>query len=221
MKTYQLAQRSLVLAMAISVTLGATTFAANYHRGSGLTISNQFLPTKGVKIKKVDRGSHADDADLERGDLIVGVINSNTGFSAPIKDVDTLLRVLDDVAADTIHLAVKPGGNGALVDVELALAGRNGPEPVPDLNGVWHSTLGTTTLTRNNDSISGMIDYPFAGSAQINGTVNGNTIAYTWVSQNPNGAGQGQLTIAADGRSIRGLWVNVLDNTGGEWMLWR
>ncbi len=214
-----------------------------YHAPSGLTVADgQWRNLKVVKIEGIDRDSPAFRAGLEVDDYVT-VIKDDNGQNRTTKNRDSFKNAMDDAHGHTKMLIIDHQTNTLKrADVELPARRRLGdnfpwpipgngngnppenepdPEPPLDLNGVWHSTLGTTTLTRNNDSISGMIDYPLAGSAQISGTVNGNSLTYTWVSQNPNGAGQGQLTIAADGRSIRGLWVNVLDNTGGEWVLWR
>ncbi|MBC8873954.1 MAG: hypothetical protein H8E44_31320 [Planctomycetes bacterium] len=172
MKTSQLAKRRLILAMAVSVTLSGAAFGAKYHRGTGLTIYDQLVQPKGVRVRKVDPGSQADDAGLERDDLIVGVINSNTGFSAPIKNVDTLLKVLD-AQADTIHLAVKPGGNGDLRDVELALAGDSSVTP---LVGWWRATmtLGAlrstvwVDLQRDANGYRGTVrDIPLVGNSRL------------------------------------------------------
>lgn len=80
-------------------------------------------------------------------------------------------------------------------------------------DGIWDSSFGLLRLVQEGDHVIG--SYEGLGGATVEGRVDGEQLTFRY--QEPNAAGEGEFTLAADGRAFEGQWHE--DGAAG-WQPW-
>ena len=94
------------------------------------------------------------------------------------------------------------------------------PTPPMDLTGSWNSKYGQVDLQHQGASLQGTLHYPNGGTASLQGTITGQTVAVTWFA-NPQAHGTGTFTIAPDGKTLSGPFTDAVSKAGDKWVLTR
>ncbi|MFV1959038.1 MAG: hypothetical protein ACC662_06450, partial [Planctomycetota bacterium] len=106
--------------------------------------------------------------------------------------------------------------------VVLTRAGAGSPAPAPalDLTGTWQSNYGKVDLKQQGTILTGTVLYPNGATGTIKGSVQGQTVTFTW-SVNPALHGQGTLTISPDGKRLEGPVTDDVSKVQANWVLTR
>ncbi|HEX4418454.1 MAG TPA: hypothetical protein VH165_11170 [Kofleriaceae bacterium] len=81
-----------------------------------------------------------------------------------------------------------------------------------DISGLYASTFGAMTLIQTGVHVTGSYAYH---SGKIDGTIEGNTLRFTWSED--DGVGRGELVLASDGELIGAWGSGTDDRSGGAW----
>lgn len=80
-------------------------------------------------------------------------------------------------------------------------------------DGIWNSSFGLMRLFQEPDQVYGF--YEGAGSASLQGTLQGNRLSFRY--QEPRVGGQGHFELAPDCYSFQGQWLQEGQTTWGRW----
>lgn len=85
-----------------------------------------------------------------------------------------------------------------------------------NFTGLWKTNFGRMRLHQTGKTVAGI--YDFGGTAHISGTIDGQTLKFTY--EQPDGEkGEGIFNLAADAQSFNGTWKGSKagKTAGGEW----